>query len=124
MRTWLYWLSHTSVAVGGAFVAASTFIWRHATAEVSPRWLTFGIGVAAAAIGLGALADRAYDVYRAGFTPRRIVAIALTTLSVAAAGGLIVLMRRSTARMTFAGGRSGWARGSRARRSSPRSSTS
>lgn len=96
MRTWLYWLCQTSIALGGAFVVASTFIWPRATLQVSPQWLAFGIGVAVAATGVGALADRAYDVNREGFTLERMVALGLTGLSVVAAAGLIVLMAALT----------------------------
>ena len=92
MRSWLYWLTHTSVAVSGAFVLASTFIWRHTTSQVSPRWLALGVGAAAASVGLAALADRGYDAYRNGPTIDRIAAIVLTAAGVAVAGGLIAVM--------------------------------
>jgi hypothetical protein len=97
MRSWLYWLSHTGIALAGAFVVASTFIWRHGdTTTVSPRWLAFGVGVGAASIGLASLADRALDAYREGYTPERIAAIVLTGLAVAAAVALFVVMAAIT----------------------------
>jgi hypothetical protein len=92
MRSWLYWFSHTAIALAGAFVVASTFIWRHPTAQVSPRWLAFGVGIAAASIALGALADRALDEYRSGLSAERLAAIAVTALAVGAAGALIATM--------------------------------
>jgi hypothetical protein len=96
MRSWLYWLSQTGVAVSGAFVVASTFIWRHSTGQVSPRWLALGVGAAAASIGLAALADRGYDTAREGLTGGRIAALALTATGVLVAGALIAVMAAVT----------------------------
>jgi hypothetical protein len=97
MRSWLYWLSHTGIALAGAFVVASTFIWRHGdTATVSPRWLAFAVGVGAASIGIASLADRVLDADRKGYTPERIAAIFLTALAVAGAVALFVVMAAIT----------------------------
>jgi hypothetical protein len=90
MRSWLYWLTHTAIALAGAFIVASTFIWPHGdTASVSPRWLALGVGVVAASLGLLSLGDRVYDLARNGVTAERIAAIAITVTAVAVAGVLI-----------------------------------
>jgi hypothetical protein len=97
MRSWLYWLSHTAIALAGAFVVASTFIWRNGdTATVSPRWLAFGVGVGIASIGVASLVDRAADAYRKGYAPERAAAIALTGLAVLGAVALFVVMAATT----------------------------
>jgi hypothetical protein len=92
MHSWLYWFSHTAIAVMGAFVVASTFIWRHPTAQLSPQWLAFGVGIVAASIAVGSLADRAFDAYRHGFSAERQAAIVLTATAIAVSGALIALM--------------------------------
>jgi hypothetical protein len=91
MRSWLHWLGHTGIALAGAFIVASTFIWPHATAHVSPRWLAFGVATVAAAIGLGLLLDSLVDVRRTNLTLARLAEIVLTTISLALAGAVIVL---------------------------------
>jgi hypothetical protein len=91
MRSWLHWLGFTGLGLAGAFVVASTFIWPHATAQVSPRWLAFAVAVAAAAIGLALLLDGLVDLARANLTTARAIEIALTATAVAVAGVLIVL---------------------------------
>ncbi len=91
MRSWLHWLGHTGIALAGAFIVASTFIWPHATPELSPRWLAFGVAAVAGAIGLGLLLDGLVDVQRTNMTLARTTEILLTTASVAAAAALIVL---------------------------------
>lgn len=91
MRSWLHWLGHTGIALAGAFIVASTFIWPHATPELSPRWLAFGVATVAGAIGLGLLLDGLVDVRRTNMTLARTTEILLTTASVAAAAALIVL---------------------------------
>jgi hypothetical protein len=91
MRSWLHWLGHTGIGLAGAFVVASTFIWPHATPELSPRWLAFGVAAVAGAIALGLLLDSLVDVQRANMTVTRTIEVLLTTASVAMAGALIVL---------------------------------
>ena len=91
MRSWLHWLGHTGLGLAGAFVVASTFIWPHATSELSPRWLAFAVGVVAAVIGLALLLDGFVDIGRTNLTTSRAVEIALTAIAVAVAGVLIVL---------------------------------
>jgi hypothetical protein len=93
MRSWLHWLSQTTIALGGAFVVASTFIWRHGdTATLSPRWLAFGVAAVAASIGVLSLGERLFDARRHRFTPDRIAAIAVTVLGVGVAGALTASM--------------------------------
>jgi hypothetical protein len=97
MRSWLYWLSHTAIALAGAFVVASAFIWPGgATATVSPRWLAFAVGVGAAAIGIASLIDRGLDAYRQGYAPERVAAVGLTGLAVLGAVALFVVMAATT----------------------------
>ncbi len=91
MRSWLHWLGHTGIGLAGAFIVASTFIWPHATPELSPRWLAFGVAAVAGAIGLGLLLDGLMDVRRANTTVARTMEVLLTTATVAMAGALIVL---------------------------------
>lgn len=91
MRSWLHWLGHTGIGLAGAFIVASTFIWPHATPELSPRWLAFGIAAGAGAIGLGLLLDSLVDVQRTNMTLARTTEILLTTASVAVAAALMVL---------------------------------
>jgi hypothetical protein len=91
MRSWLHWLGHTGVGLAGAFIVATTFIWPHATPDVSPRWLAFGLATGAAAIGLGLLSDGLVDVQRTNITPARAIEILLSTATVAVAGALVVL---------------------------------
>jgi hypothetical protein len=91
MRSWLHWLGHTGIGLAGAFIVAGTFIWPHATPELSPRWLAFGVAAVAGAIGLGLLLDGLVDAQRTNMTPARTTDILLTTASAAAAAALIVL---------------------------------
>lgn len=91
MRSWLHWLGHTGIGLAGAFIVASTFIWPHATPELSSRWLAFGVAAVAGAIGLGLLLDGLMDVRRANTTVARTTEVLLTTATVAMAGALIVL---------------------------------
>ena len=91
MRSWLHWLGHTGIGLAGAFVVASTFIWPHATPELSPRWLAFGVAAVAGAIALGLLLDGLVDVQRSNVTVARTIEVLLTTATVAVAGALIVL---------------------------------
>ena len=91
MRSWLHWLGHTGIGLAGAFVVASTFIWPHATPELSPRWLAFGVAAVAGVIALGLLLDGLVDVQRSNVTVARTIEVLLTTASVAVAGALIVL---------------------------------
>ncbi len=91
MRSWLHWLCHTGIGVAGAFIVASTFVWPNATAELSPRWLAFGVAAGAGTIGLGLLVDGLLDVQRTNMTVPRTIEILLTAATVAVAAGLIVL---------------------------------
>ncbi len=91
MRSWLHWLGRTGIGLAGAFVVASTFVWPHATPELSPRWLAFGVAAVAGAIGLGLLLDGLVDVQRTNMTLARTTEILLTTVSVAVAAALMVL---------------------------------
>ena len=91
MRSWLHWLGHTGIGLAGAFVVASTFVWPQATADVSPRWLAFGVTAVAATIGIGLLLDGLLDVRRTDMTGPRTVEIQLSVVAVAVAGAVIVL---------------------------------
>lgn len=91
MRSWMQWLGHTGIGLAGAFIVASTYIWPHATAELSPRWLAFGVAAAAAAIAIGLLLDGLVAVRRTSMTVPQTVELALTTAAVVVAGAVIVL---------------------------------
>ncbi len=91
MRSWLHWLGHTGIGLAGAFIVASTFVWPTATAELSPRWLAFGVAVGAGTIGLGLLVDGLLDVQRTNMTLPRTIEILLTAATLAVAAALIVL---------------------------------
>ena len=91
MRSWLHWLGHTGIGLAGAFIVASTFVWPNATAELSPRWLAFGVAAGAATIALGLLVDGLLDVQRTNMTVPRTIEILLTTAALAVAAALIVL---------------------------------
>jgi hypothetical protein len=91
MRSWLHWLGHTGVGLAGAFIVASTFIWPHATPDLSPRWLAFGVAAGAATIALGLLLDSLIDIERTTVAAARTIEALLTTAMVAVAGAVIVL---------------------------------
>src|SRR3984885_10787692 len=91
MRSWLHWLGHTGIGLAGAFIVASTFVWPNATADLSPRWLAFGVAAGAGTIGLGLLVDGLLDVQGTNMTVPRTIEILLTTATVAVAAALIVL---------------------------------
>jgi hypothetical protein len=91
MRSWLHWLGHTGIGLAGAFIVASTFIWPHATPDLSPRWLAFGVAAGAATIALGLLLDSLVDIQRTTVAAARTLETLLTTAMVAVAGAVIVL---------------------------------
>src|SRR5579884_2999294 len=96
MRSWMYWLTHTGLALAGAFIVLLTFAFTvpgHHHASV--RWITFGIGIAATAVALAALLGRALAHDFAG--PReglsgRLGAIGVTAASVGVGAAMIVTM--------------------------------
>jgi len=98
MRSWMYWLAHTTLALAGALVVLMTFaltVPGHHYAA-SPRWLAFGIGIAATSIAVSSLLERilARDTAgpaEGGITGRR-AAIILTTASAVVAIAMIVTM--------------------------------
>jgi hypothetical protein len=92
MRSWMYWLAHTGIALAGAFVVLATFAWPQATQTVSSRWIAFGVGIAVASIALISLLERWLTARSDGATPTRSAAILLTGASAVVAVALIVLM--------------------------------
>lgn len=97
MRSWTYWLMHTGIAIAGAFIVLMTYALNAPeTTYDTLRWLAFGVGVAAAAMALGALLQRI--VLRdgpgavEGEGPGRLAAIALTGTSLAVSAGMVVTM--------------------------------
>jgi hypothetical protein len=96
MRSWMYWLTHTALALAGAFVVLMTFaLTAPGHHHASPRWIAFGIGVAATCLGLGALVERglARDTGAGeGGLSGRPAAIGVTCASTAVGIALIVLM--------------------------------
>jgi hypothetical protein len=91
MRSWLHWLGHTGIALAGAFIVAVIYVWPSTTAELSPRWLAFGVAVGAATIGLGLLVDGLVDVEGTNMTAPRTIEVLLTAMTVVVAAALIVL---------------------------------
>jgi hypothetical protein len=93
MRSWLQWLSNTGLALGGAFVVLTTFAWQHPGQSLSsPRWVWFGVAVAAASITLVALLEHGLAVRDEGAKPARIAALLLTAAGAVVAIGLVVMM--------------------------------
>jgi hypothetical protein len=97
MRAWMYWLTHTALAVGGALVVLMTFaLTVPGSHHVSPRWIAFGVGIAAAVAALGALLER--GLLREGLggsddgPSGRAAAMRLTAASAAVAIAMIVTM--------------------------------
>jgi hypothetical protein len=93
IRSWMYWLTHTGVGLAGAFVVLATFAWwPKASPQVSPRWLTFALGVAGASLAISLLLERVLAARSEGRTASQRAAIAITTASAAVSIALIVLM--------------------------------
>jgi hypothetical protein len=90
MRSWLHWLTHTALGLGGAFVVLATFAWPHATAAVDPRWLWFGIGVAGVSIASVALIEYAVAAFDEG--TGAIAEIVMTVSAAAVSAALVVTM--------------------------------
>lgn len=97
MRSWTYWLTHTGIAVAGAFVVSMTFALNvPGTNYDTMRWLAFGVGAAAGLMALGALLQRIVLRDGAGKIEGqargRLAAMILTSASVAVSAGMIVTM--------------------------------
>jgi hypothetical protein len=96
MRSWMYWLTHTALALAGAFVVLMTFaLTVPGHHHASPRWIAFGIGIAATCLGLSALLERSFardTGAREGGMSGRLAAIGATSASTAVGIALIVLM--------------------------------
>jgi hypothetical protein len=93
MRSWIHWLAYASIALSGAFVVASSFIWPAATAQVSPRWLAFGVGAVALVIAFGALLDRLLEISSEGTAgAAQMTAFLVGALTVVACAALVVVM--------------------------------
>lgn len=101
MRSWTYWLAHAGLALAGAFVVLLTFaLTAPGSHHPSPRWIAFGIGIAATSIAMGTLFERslplgASAMDRGSPTGRRLET-AVTTMSALIGIGLIVSMALST----------------------------
>ena len=93
MRSWIYWLSHTFIAVAGAFVVASTFIWPQATSQVSPKWLAFSVGAAGVVMASAAVIDCQVGITGDGHgSAAQLAAIATSGMALLSAAALIVVM--------------------------------
>jgi hypothetical protein len=96
MRSWMYWLTHTGLALAGAFVVLLTFaLTAPGHHHASVRWIAFGIGIAATAVALASLLERAFAREFAGLREGlsgRLGAIALTATSMAVGVAMIVTM--------------------------------
>lgn len=95
MRSWMYWLAHMGIAIGGALIVLLTFALTTGTHPASARWIAFGIGIAVTCAAAGALADRlvgtdgtAVDGGRSG----RLAAVVTTGASVLVGIAMIVTM--------------------------------
>jgi hypothetical protein len=92
----MYWLTHTGLALAGAFVVLLTFAFTvpgHHHASV--RWITFGVGIAATAVALASLLGRALARDFAGpceGLSGRLGAIGLTAASMGVGVEMIVTM--------------------------------
>jgi len=97
MRAWMYWLTHTALAVAGAFVVLMTFaLSTPGGHHASPRWIAFGVGIAAAVVALGALLERGLlrdgGARSDGGPSGRVAALGLTAASAAIAIAMIATM--------------------------------
>ena len=92
MRHWIHWITHTAIAVAGTFVVLTTFAWRTPMPSVQPRWVWFGVGVAAASIALIALVEHLLVSRRQGLTASTAAAIGMTVAAFGVAVALVVTM--------------------------------
>jgi hypothetical protein len=94
MHSWTYWLTHTCLALAGAFVVLITFALTAPGHPASPRWIAFGIGIATTCLALSALAERLTlrDPRGGGYHSGRLPAIGITAASAGVAIALIVTM--------------------------------
>ena len=95
MRSWMYWLAETGIALCGAFVVLLTFaLTVPGTAHTSPRWIAFGIGIAGSCLALGAVLSRMLPRGASGLSDaggRRATAVAALA-SIPAPVAMIVTM--------------------------------
>ncbi|SRR5579884_1221072 len=97
MRSWMYWLTHTALALAGSLVVLMSFALtapgRH---HASPQWIAFAIGIAATCAALSALLERTLARDDAGpgegGLTGRAAAITITAASAALAIAMIVTM--------------------------------
>lgn len=92
MRHWMHWLTHTAIGVAGTFVVLTTFAWRTPVPSVQPRWVWFGVGVAAASIALIVLVEHLLASRRQGLAASTAAAIAMTVAAFGVAVALVVTM--------------------------------
>jgi hypothetical protein len=95
MRSWAYWLIHIGLGLAGAFVVLMTFALSAPEAAASPRWVAFGVGIAAACAALSALALRGLAREAApgdGARTGRLPGMLITADSAAVAIAMIVTM--------------------------------
>ena len=101
MRSWLAWLANASIAVCGAFIVIVTFaMTRPGAHHASPRWIAFGVAIAAASVALASLVERASDrtARTADWDARGRVALITTAVAnILVAAALIVTMLVYTA---------------------------
>lgn len=94
MRSWGYWLAHTSLAIAGAFVVLMTYVLTAAGHSATPRDLALGIGIAATPVALAALGERivALSAAHKDRDSGILGGVALSLCSAAVAIALIVAM--------------------------------
>lgn len=97
MHDWLYWLAQMGLALAGAFIVLMTFALTTPGAHhASPRWVAFGIGIAAVVVAGAALVERAFAGRRrhdADGTPgRRSATLAVSGLAVTVPMAMVATM--------------------------------
>jgi hypothetical protein len=92
MRSWIHWISNTTVGIAGGFVALTTFAWKNPVPGVQPHWVWAGAGIAAASVALLALGEHVLTAYNKGINIARAATIAAASAAVVVSGALVLTM--------------------------------
>jgi hypothetical protein len=92
MRSWIHWISNTTVGIAGGFVALTTFAWKNPVPAVQPHWVWAGAGIAAASVALLALGEHVLTAYNKGINIARAATIAAASAAVVVSGALVLTM--------------------------------
>jgi hypothetical protein len=90
---YLSFLTSMGVGLVGTFAIVSSFVWPHATAGLSVRWLDFGIGVLAASIAIIGLIGRIGSRDR---SLPSLISSSLTLLAGLGGGGIVAVTLATT----------------------------